>query len=194
MTQTDERRLAIVTARRAGKTKKQVSEEFGITEATVDNAIKWAQGHGIFDKDNAVLLERRIMETIHRMEKTETIFEREHNRLMRLYDQSEEDESKKDGRLPFRIKDGYVPLVQELRNDQTLLMELQGLYKQNLQVQVSNTTNILVLPAKATDTEWMEMVNDIKEKARNDARLTDELTRAATMANYKVVGGDEDGD
>ncbi len=175
-------KVRILAVLKAGKTREQTAEICGVSLYMVTQAVKWGEGSGLFDKDKAVLLERRIAEVMTHAERIEDIFGREYKRLKRLYDRSDNEESEADGKLPFRIRDSFVPLAQELRENQVLIMELQGLYKQTVQMQVTNNnTNILVLPNKASGDDWDEMVRAVMTKGADEYVMAEKNFPVATL-------------
>jgi len=163
-------KLRTLAVHKATGSVKETAQRLGIAESTVRIHVKWAETHGMLDKDKSVMLEHRIAELNDRQDKINDIWQREYQRLDRLYAKSEANDSADDHKLPFRIRDTFVPLTQELRENQVLLMELQGLYKQTVQTQITNnTTNVLVLPNKANDDEWARMVKEVLGESLTDS-------------------------
>jgi predicted transcriptional regulator len=164
------RRVDICVAYKARDvTQAQLAKEFGVTVATVNSAIKWGRNSGLYEIDNAQQLEVRIAEVneeISRLEKMAKV----------VYENAME-YMKNEKKRRSLITD-FVPLIKEIREQRVLLMELQGLYRQNVNIQVEQTNNnILILPKPIDDMdEWMRAVEGIK---RNDMATTTEASLSA---------------
>lgn len=165
-------RTRIVSLLKAGKSHDDVMKIMDVSKNQITGALNWAERAGIFDKDRVVLLEQRILETVRDLERLEELAKREYDRLLKVYKRNDEVEkdledaesrglSARDRSFLHRLlstpdmSKTIVPLMKEIRESRVLLMELQGLYKQQVNVLVNNVqNNLIVLPGRLKHDEW----------------------------------------
>lgn len=185
-----QRRLRSLAVYKATGSFKETASRLGISENAVRQHVAWGTAHGMTDTDSMVLVEHRLAELIDRSEKVQRLWEREYERLGRLYTKSEEGNSADDAKLPFRVRDTFVPLTQELRENQVLIMELQGIYKQNANItNVQNNTQIIVLPSKTESTEeWEKMVAMVtnQELSKEQPVIEEAVRQVIPGVSYEI--------
>jgi DNA-binding Lrp family transcriptional regulator len=154
---------------RSDSTYDQLAQKYGVSRSTVVKAVKWGEKNGVFRLDLQVNVEHHILavrQEIARLEK----------RLGRLLDMADEydgiveEEGKKVARFIPPVQ--YVRIFDELRQQRVLLMELEGIYRKQVNVMNVNETNnnIVVMPHIADRAEWDELVGRLGNKAPSEIR------------------------
>jgi len=157
---TDRRYVEIVAEKIASdKTYSELATQFNVSVSTVKNAVSWGRTQGMFNKDLTEKLEHHIAEYRGLVAETEKLLQRRIKLEEEMYEHTRE-------LLPATQ---FSFLMQRLEAQRERLMELEGVYKKSVNVQVKQDTRVLVLPSRVAPSEWEEMVSKFSGR-RNESQ------------------------
>lgn len=175
LTAAEQRRVAICTRKKSTKlTNKEVAREFGVTEKSVANALQWGRRTGIYEIDQSEQLERRIYEIVQSLDELEKMSKLVNKNVVKRLEHGEEVNMSKE----------VTPLYKEIRESRVLLMELQGLYKQLVNIKLEQTNNIAVfrLPEKISSMEdWESVITEFESVQRMENKVDVDTTAKASL-------------
>lgn len=155
------RRIAICVAKKTrGDSDEVLAREFGVSVPTIRKALEWGRNSGLYELDNAQQVEVRIVEVSDTIARLEELLDKCMVASHAAIDLGEK----------RALTGDVVPLAKEIREQRILLMELQGLYRQNMNIQIEQKNNVLVLPQTVSDMdEWLKAVREVQ---RGDLETT----------------------
>lgn len=109
----------------SGEANRQIADDFGVSERTIDTALAWGRRMGFFEKDVGEKLSERIAEVRNHLEYLES--------ELRLIKRMARNRDGKRVPVPHRYT---AVLSREIRETLALLLELEGIYKKSLNVSV----------------------------------------------------------
>ncbi len=175
----EKRRLAICCRKKTTKlTNEEIAREFEVSLPSVSNALKWGKAMGLYDVDQGEQLENRIAEILTQGSKLEEMaFLVASNVTSRL----------KKGEQVNMAKE-VVPLFKELRETRSFLSELQGLYKQfvNIKQEMNISISSFNLPDKIVNQEdWKTVIDKFEEMSNIEggAKLDVDATTKAGLSS-----------
>lgn len=169
ISEVQERRIAVCVAKKSREvTNAALAREFGVSEVTIKKDLEWGRRSGLYEIENAQQIEVRIVEVSDEITRLEKMAEVVYENAMQYM---------KDTQKRRSLITDFVPLVKEIREQRVLLMELQGLYRQNVNVHVESKSNVLVLPQTIDNMdEWMRAVQEVTQ---GDMEATKEASLSA---------------
>ena len=143
----------------------QLAEKFSVSEGTVAGALKWGEENGVFRIDAQISVEQHILDVRDSIQKLEKRLDRALD-LAEKFDQIEQ--TKTGPRLKVMPSRHYILIFTELREQRMLLMELEGVYKKQLNISDMNVqnNNFFVLPRKMDASEWEDMAQKTPSQIR----------------------------
>lgn len=160
LTREQHRYVSICVDRIAGSSQKELARKYTVSESTVKNAVAWGKENGLFETDLSIKLERHIQEFRSRLAKLDEWLHKEFAR--------DEMVREKSGGYEALAAKQLVPIFEEIREHQTKIMELEGLYRQyvNIQNNDNREQNVFIIPQTVESTEdWQKVVEKFKREA-----------------------------
>jgi DNA-binding transcriptional regulator LsrR (DeoR family) len=150
----------------SGAKNAEIARRWGVSERTVKTALAWGRENGVFDADVTVKLEKHLQEFKARLKDLDGYLRAELGRDRKIRDASGGYEA-----LPSKQ---IIIIFQEIREHQTKIMELEGIYRQYVNVSQTNNVqqNVFVVPQAAESKEdWAQVVEKFLEKQNATTQL-----------------------
>lgn len=147
LTNTERRNIEICTRKiEKEEINKVIAEAYGVTERTIDSALAWGRRHGFFARSATDKLQEHIGELKKQIDWLEAELKiAEAARIIR------DEKTGKKIKVPMAAHRVGM-LSRELRETRALLMELEGVYKKTVALQVDETIiDVLNRVHKGTD-------------------------------------------
>ncbi len=134
LTNTERRNIEICTRKiEKEEINKVIAEAYGVTERTIDSALAWGRRHGFFARSATDKLQEHIGELKKQIDWLEAELKiAEAARIIR------DEKTGKKIKVPMAAH-RVGTLSRELRETRALLMELEGVYKKTVALQVDET-------------------------------------------------------
>ena len=169
MKKSEYRRLQIASEVKGGKSEGEVCAEYGLSPSTVKRAVEWARGHGFFLAEAKDKLELQISELRVELDELKVLYDIAKRNAKKIMTRATREEIDKNGekyRAPKRVdlRTDVVALDDAVTKKRTLLLELEGLYRQTLGAGlniIDKQQNLIILPPKSASDDWDDYVKQV---------------------------------
>lgn len=169
----------------SGETNKELARRYGVSESTVKNAVAWGRDNGVFDTDITVKLEKHIQAFRKRLAMLDEYLKSEFERNEKIRVSTDGFEA-----LPSKQ---LIMIFQEIREHQTKVMELEGIYRQYVNVNQTNNNqqNVFIIPQAAESQEdWQELVKRYMASSGHTVQIPSFDEEEASSLGRDAIEGD----